>query len=368
MDGKTSRTILSCIIENFLVPILICSNDLRLNSFVPMHRKQFLLSMGAGMLSLLPHRVSSTSLTGRKDRAPGGSIPRKAIIPAAITSIDEEGQIDFEDFKRHIRTLADTQGVSAIMVNGGSMHDKTLSREERQKLLAEALKAVDGSVPILAAVRESKAMSNLTPLAKDAQQEGAQAITIMPPGRAQGYGWEAARRRFEEVCAVADLPVVIYQTRYDTEVLVQLASTFPVVGVKEGSKDPLTFEQNLRALRGLQRNIAVWSTHSKWLLADLAIGADGILSGMGSVAADLQAALAEAVSRSDLAAARRINDRIFPLVEAFYYPEQDAHISMKYALKKLGRQKHDFVRPPLRPLTAADRSRIDRALVVSGLL
>ncbi len=198
--------------------------------------------------------------------------------------------------------------------------------------------------------------------------EGAQAKTMMPPATEQGFTWAFARRRFEEACTASHLPVVIYQTRYETETLVQLASSFPVVGVKEGSKDPLTFERNLRALRDLKKNIAVWSTHSKWLLADLAIGADGILSGMGSVAADLHVALAKAVDRSDLKAARKISDRIFPLVEAFYRPGQDAHIRMKYALKKLGRQKHDFVRPPLRPLDADDRSRIDQALIQSGLL
>ena len=170
------------------------------------------------------------------------------------------------------------------------------------------------------------------------------------------------------MCTASNLPVVIYQNRYETEVLVQLASSFPVIGVKEGSKDPSTFEKNLRALRGLKRNIAVWSTHSKWLLADLAIGADGILSGMGSIAADLHVALAEAVDRSDLTAARRINDRIFPLAQAFYRPGQDAHVRMKYALRKIGRQKHDFVRPPLRPLDDAERTRIDQALVRSGLL
>jgi len=338
------------------------------NQFVLMNRKQFILSMGAGIFSLLPDQACSSLSTQQSDQSNRLALPRKAIIPAALTSIDKDGKIDFLDFKRHISSLADIDGVSAIMVNGGSGHDKTLTREERRKLLGEALAAVDNKVPILAAVRESQAIPNLAPLAKDAQLEGAQAMTIMPPANEQGFSWDFAHRRFEEACTASNLPVVIYQSRYETEILVQLASLFPVVGVKEGSKDPSTFERNLRALRDLKRNIAVWSTHSKWLLADLAIGADGILSGMGSVAADLHVALAEAVDRSDLVAARKINDRIFPLVEAFYRPGQDAHIRMKYALRKLGRQKHDFVRPPLRPLDADDRSRIDEALVQSGLL
>ena len=334
-----------------------------------MNRKQFIFTMGgAGIYSLLPTQASSAISPQQPGSSHRQSIPHKAIIPAALTAIDQDGKIDYLDFKRHIRSLADTEGVSAIMVNGGSMHDKTLTRDERRKLLGEALEVVDGRVPLIAALRESTTIQSLAPLAQDAQAEGAQAMTIMPPSNAKGFSWDGARRRFEEACTVSDLPVVIYQNRYETEILVRLANTFPVIGVKEGSKDPATFETNLRALRGLGKNIAVWSTHSKWLLADLAIGADGILSGMGSITADLHAALAEAIGRSDLTAARKINDRLYPLTQAFYYPGQDAHISMKYALKKLGRLKHDFVRPPLRPLDAADRSRIDQALVQSGLL
>ncbi len=108
------------------------------------------------------------------------------------------------------------------------------------------------------------------------------------------------------------------------------------------------FERNLRALRGLDRGLAVWTTHSSWLLADLALGADGLLSGMGSVAAELQATLAAAVERSDLAAARAVNDRLFRLTQAFYRPGPDAHTRMKYALHALGRFKTDRVRPPPR--------------------
>lgn len=333
-----------------------------------MNRKQFMLSMGAGIFSLLPNQASPITSSQVPDRSHGTSIPRKAVIPAALSSFDQTGKIDYDEFRRHISSLAATRGVSAIMVNGGSGLDQALTREERRKLLGEALIAAAGKVPIIAALRESEAIGKLAPLARDAEAEGVQAITIMPPASKEGYAWETAKRRFEETCEASSLPVIIYQTRYETEVLVRLASSFPVIGIKEGSKDPATFEKNLRALRALKRNIAVWSTHSTWLLADLAIGADGILSGMGSITADLHVALAEAVERSDLKTARKISDRLFPLTQVFYRPGQNGHIRMMYALKQLGLRKHDFVRPPFQALDATERARIDQALLDSGLL
>ncbi len=333
-----------------------------------MKRNQFIASIGTGVISLLAGSSTKASLAHLGRNATKENIPHKAIVPAALTAIDESGNIDIGEFKRHMRTLADVRGVSAIMVNGGSGHDKTLTRDERRKLLYEALATVGDRVPIIAAIRESEECPTLGPLAKDVQSEGAHAMTIMPPGTKEGYLWEFAQQRFEEACSASLLPVVIYQSRYETETLSQLAHLFPVFAVKEGSKDPSTFERNMRALRSLEKDVAVWSTHSKWLLADLAIGADGILSGMGSVAADLQVALAEAVQASDLTTARQINDLIFPLTQVFYQPGKDAHVLMKYALKKLGRQKYDFVRPPLQPVSQEDRLAIDQALVQSGLL
>jgi 4-hydroxy-tetrahydrodipicolinate synthase len=45
---------------------------------------------------------------------------------------------------------------------------------------------------------------------------------------------------------------------------------------------------------------------------------DGLLSGAGSVIADLQVALWNAIRSDDLRRAREINDRIYPTVQAFY--------------------------------------------------
>lgn len=326
-----------------------------------MNRKSFLIALGASVSALASGQTAAPA-----SGAP--PVPRRAVIPAALTSFDPEGNLDLEEFRRHIRTLAEVPGVSAIMVNGASGHDHTLTRDERRRLLGEALAAAEARVPILAALRENREESTLAPFAKDAAAEGAQAMVVMPIGNKASHSWAGARERFDSACSASSLPVAIYQADYDTETLTKLAALPPVFAVKEGSGSPAAFERNLRSIRSLDRNVAVWSTHTRWLLSDLALGADGILSGMGSVTADLHAALAEAIHRSDLEAARKVNDRLFPLTSALYAPGPDAHARMKYALKRLGRQRHDTVRPPVRALDDADRANIDQALRKAGLL
>ena len=90
------------------------------------------------------------------------------------------------------------------------------------------------------------------------------------------------------------------------------------------------------------------STNSAWLISPLALCCRGLLSGSGSVIADLQARLFRAVTSNDLAKARRLNDRIYPLAKTFYAdPFVDMHNRMKEALVLLGKLPRAVVRPPL---------------------
>jgi len=126
---------------------------------------------------------------------------------------------------------------------------------------------------------------------------------------------------------------------------------------------------HVRELQSRQPPVNVLTTHSAWLLSSLVLGCNGLLSGSGSVIADLQAALFRAVQANDLAEARRLNNRIYPLACVFYAdPWADMHNRMKEALVLLGRLPRAVVRPPLVKLAGAEIDRIHVALVKAGLL
>jgi 4-hydroxy-tetrahydrodipicolinate synthase len=141
-----------------------------------------------------------------------------------------------------------------------------------------------------------------------------------------------------------------------------------VVAVKEWSNDIIAFEKNLRAVRATGRPVAILSSFTMSLMASFLLGADGAISGMGSVTADLQAELFAACQKGDLDGARRIDDRLEPLVRVFYAPPfVDMHNRMKEALVLLGRIPAAHVRPPLTPVSASEREGIRRALGATRL-
>jgi 4-hydroxy-tetrahydrodipicolinate synthase len=104
-------------------------------------------------------------------------------------------------------------------------------------------------------------------------------------------------------------------------------------------------------------------------LSSLVLGCNGLLSGSGSVIADLQARLFRAVQGNDLAEAKCLNDRIEPLMRVFYAdPFVDMHNRMKEALVLLGRLPRAYVRPPLVKIGRPEIVRIRDGLIAAGLL
>ena len=142
-----------------------------------------------------------------------------------------------------------------------------------------------------------------------------------------------------------------------------------VRAIKDWSANPQLHERQIRVLQSRTPPVVVLTTHSAWLLSSLVLGCNGLLSGSGSVIADLQAQLFRAVQANDLATARNLNDRIWPTAEVFYAePWVDMHNRMKEALVLLGRLPRAVVRPPLMKLSAPEIERIRKALVAAGLL
>jgi 4-hydroxy-tetrahydrodipicolinate synthase len=299
------------------------------------------------------------------------------VMPANILPFAADLSIDERAYRAHLRWLADTRGVTGLVVNGHAAEVASLTREERRRSLAIALEEVAGACPLIAGVY-SDGTAEAVDLARDAKSGGAAGVLVFPPTL---FMWgaqakpEMVLRHFSEIAAAVDIPIVVFEyppacgIGYAPETLARLCEIPRVAGVKDWSNDIVAFERNLRAIRATGRPVAMLSSFTMSLMATFLLGADGAISGMGSVAADLQAELFEMCQKADLDGARRVNERLEPLVSVFYAPPfVDMHNRMKEALVMLGRLPAAHVRPPLTPVPAAEREPIRRALVAAGLL
>ena len=299
------------------------------------------------------------------------------VMPANLLPFTPDYTIDERNYRRHLQWLADVPGVTGIVVNGHAAEVSSLQRDERRRALAIALDTVGGQLPIITGIYTDNTLEAVE-LAREAQAEGAKGLLVFPPTL---FMWgaqlrpEMPYRHFSMIADAVDLPLVVFQyppasgIGYEPETLAKLAAIPNVAAVKEWSNDIVAFERNLRAIRATGRPVAVLSSFTMSLMSSFMLGADGAISGMGSVAVDLQAELFAHVQRGDVEAARQVNDRLEPLVRVFYAPPfVDMHNRMKEALAMLGRIDRAVVRPPLQPISDAERQRIATALRQAGLL
>jgi 4-hydroxy-tetrahydrodipicolinate synthase len=305
-------------------------------------------------------------------------VPR-GVIPAVLLPFDSDLQIDEPAYRSHLRDVAAVDGISALTTNAHSSEVHALTFEEQRRVLDITLDEVGGRLPVVCGIYADSAIQGIK-LARQAAAGGAKCLLVFPSGVFR-YGVplqkpEMVLNHFRGIAEATDLSIIVFAYAmagglgYTTETLIRLAEEIPqVVAVKDACNVPVQHERNIRALHGLRKPFSVLTTHSAWLMASLVMGVDGLLSGAGSVIADLQAQLWRAVQAKDLGAAQAINDRIWQITNAFYAdPSVDMHNRMKEALVLIGRQRQAYVRPPLMKLSNREISEIRRALIRGGLL
>jgi 4-hydroxy-tetrahydrodipicolinate synthase len=302
----------------------------------------------------------------------------RGVIPAVLLPFHDDLSIDEAAYAAHLRDVAAIPGLSAITTNAHASEVASCDPEEQERVLALTLEAAGDRLPVVNGVYADGTLQAAR-IARRAAAGGASALLVFPPGvlaRGNAARPDCLADHVRHIAAATDLPLILFQypavtgLTYPLDTLARLADEVPSIrAIKDWCNDPALAERHIEVLHGLRRPVQVLSTHSAWLFASLVTGAAGLLSGSGSVIADLQARLFEAVQRSDMATAQALNARIRPTAQAFYAePFFDMHNRMKEALVLLGKLPRAVVRPPLKKLDPAEIRRIGRALAAAGLL
>jgi 4-hydroxy-tetrahydrodipicolinate synthase len=301
----------------------------------------------------------------------------RGVIPANLMAFDADLEIDERNYRRHLRYLIDTPGVAGITTNAHASEVATLTFDEQQRSLDITLDEAAGAVPVVCGVYQD-GTHKATWIAKMAERQGADCLLVFPSS-VFNFGHqlrpEIAYGHIAAIAEATSLPLIVFVypvssgLHIATDSLVKICDEIDnVIAVKEWSNDIGVYERNYRELQALDKKVSLLSSFSKSLLASLCVGADGILSGHGSVIADLHVEMFDAVSRGDLGEARQAADRIYPVVQATYAdPFLDGHNRMKEALVILDRIDEAHVRPPLRRISEAERERIRRVVTKAGL-
>jgi len=298
------------------------------------------------------------------------------VIPAVLLPFDNDLAIDEASFRRHLRDVASVEGLAAITVNAHSTEVASCTFDEQKRVLDIAQDEIGARLPLVNGIWADGSIEAAR-IARMAAQGGASALLVFPPAPfTLGQSPAMALAHIKRISDAADLPLIVFQyplatgQGYPKDTLLKMCEEVPSIrAIKDWIGSVPHHEWHIRTLQNLPRPVNVLTTHSSWLFSSLVLGCNGLLSGSGSVIADLQAKLFRAVQKNDLAEAKRLNERIEPTARVFYAdPFVDMHNRMKEALVLLGKLPRAVVRPPLVKIERTEVARIRQALIEAGVL
>ena len=287
-------------------------------------------------------------------------------MTALVTPFTRDGALDKDAF----RALIDWQigeGTSGIVPVGTTGESPTLSHSEHREVVALAVEAAAGRVPVIAGAGSNNTAEAVS-LVQHAEKVGANGVLVVTP-----YYNKPTQRglylHFAEVARATSLPIIIYNIPprsvidMTPETMGRLAGDFKnIVGVKDAtgkiervSEQRMTCGKDFIQLSGEDASALGFNAH----------GGVGCISVTANVAPRLCAEFQAATLANDRDRAIALQDRLMPLHKAIFV--EPGVSGAKYALSRLGRVEN-VVRAPLVTVEAATAEKIDAAMSHAGLL
>lgn len=285
-------------------------------------------------------------------------------IVAIVTPMHPDGSLDLDGLRRLIDWHV-AEGTDALVIVGTTGESPTVSFAEHCKLVEVAVEHANGRIPVIAGTGGNSTTEAIE-LTEHAKRAGADASLQVVPYYNRPTQ-EGMYRHFRKIAEAVDLPVILYNVPGRTvadmsnETILKLAQVPGIAGVKDATGN---IARGIGLLRQAPAGFSVYSGDDATAMALMLCGAKGNISVVANVAPKDMHLMCAAALKGDIAAARRINDRLFPLcTQLFVEPNP---VPVKWLMQDLG-MIMPGIRLPLAPLGAACHEAVRRAWQESGV-
>lgn len=279
-------------------------------------------------------------------------------VSIAVVTPFRDGAVDLKAFRAMVGRLLDA-GVTGLVATGSTGEAATMNREERRQVVRAAVEEARGRAFVVAGTGTNDTAASID-YSLDAREAGADGVMVVTPfyNKPSPAGLEG---HYRAISQAANLPIVAYnvpgRTGYNLTpaVAARIAAVPNVVALKEASGSVDQVMDAMAAAPGL----ALLAGDDSLTLPLAAVGARGIISVVGHVAAPEMVAMWRAWEAGRGAEALALHRRILPVTRAMFLESNPGPV--KYALSRRGWIANE-VRPPLAPVTPETAAKIDRAL------
>lgn len=254
-------------------------------------------------------------------------------LGTALVTPFKDGSVDYDAYRVLVRRQV-AAGVDFLVPLGSTAETPCLSDEEKQELLKITREEAAG-LPVVAGVGSNSLTATVRNM-RVLDPYGADAYLVVVPFYNKPVQ-EGLYQYFKAVAGETDRQVILYNvpgrtgTNMKTETVLRLAELPNVSAVKEASGD---VNQIIDIKRLAPEGFSVLSGNDDQTLPLMASGCDGVISVASNVAPEAVKALTEAVFRSDLKEAVRLNNSLMPLYKACFVESNP--IPVKAAMSLMG--------------------------------
>lgn len=311
----------------------------------------------------------------KKDAKAHSRATMKGIWAAALMPFKQDLSIDEEGFRRNLTYWADDLGIDGVFIAGKQGEFFSMSLDERKRAFDIAVSALDGRAQTIMSCSDQN-MDVVIELARHAQKCGADYIVVHAPilhfFKEQD---ETLLNYYKTIASKVDIGIALWShpdSGYlmSPELCNKLADIENVVAIKYSVPRPMY--KTLTELAG-DRILVSTASEEEWL--DNIIELKWQLYLCSSPPYLIQTKYdkrmreyTDLAFKGDFAQAKKVRDSLDPVRKALRgtRPAEKPHSHQKYWMDLLG-QVGGTVRPPLLPLTEAEKAATRKAFDTCGL-
>ncbi|QKW06383.1 dihydrodipicolinate synthase family protein [Streptomyces sp. NA04227] len=305
--------------------------------------------------------------------------PLTGVVPPVCTPLTPDNEVDTASLARLVDHLVEG-GVDGLFVLGSSSEAAYLPDRHRRTVVDTVVRHVAGQLPVLAGAIDMTALRVLDH-ATAARAAGADGIVVTAPFYTRTHPAEIARH-YQVVAERAGLPLFAYDlpvsvhSKLGADLVLELAERSVLAGLKDSSGDEGGLRKVLlgRTREGLD-SFTVLTGSELTVDSAFAMGADGVVPGLGNVDPHGYVRLARLCRAGDWQGARAEQDRLtalFGIVDVGdptrIGPSSSGLGAFKAALHLRGVIDCPVTADPQLPLTEDEVLRIGKHLAAAGLL
>lgn len=231
----------------------------------------------------------------------------EGVFCPSITITDDEGNIDYDLWGKHLDHLADA-GINGVLLFGSIGEFYSVGLADKERALEFAVKRVGGRMKVFAGVGDTT-YANVLEFTRFAEKTGADAVVAVSPYYF-GPSDACAEEYFGGIAEATKLPVILYNfpartgTDLSPELVARLAAAHKnICGIKDTVDTISHTRKVIRAVRAVNPDFAVLSGFDEYYLVNRVSGGNGVLCGLTNVEPELFAKMHHAYETGDFTTA-----------------------------------------------------------------